>query len=103
MIDLNTDMLSETIDTIKQKVPGTKLHSYKLDLSTDFEKFDDTMKTINKDFGQIDVLVNNAGVLAVGNLGMIDLDMGFLFLRNTVSTILDIFLKKAKPKILMII
>ena len=103
MIDLNTDMLSETIDTIKQKVPDTKLNPYKLDLSTDFEQFDDTMKTINKDFGQIDVLVNNAGVLAVGNLGMIDLDMGFLFLRNTVSTILDIFLKKAKPKILMII
>ena len=74
MIDLNTDMLRETIDTIKQKVPDTKLQSYKLDLSTDFEKFDDTMKTINKDFGQIDVLVNNAGVLAVGNLGMIDLD-----------------------------
>ena len=74
MIDLNTDMLRETIDTIKHKVPDTKLLPYKLDLSTDFEKFDDTMKTINKDFGQIDVLVNNAGVLAVGNLGMIDLD-----------------------------
>ena len=100
MIDLNTDMLSETIDTIKQKVPDTKLHPYKLDLSTDFEQFDDTMKTINKDFGQIDVLVNNAGVLAVGNLGMIDLDMGFLFLRNTVSTILDIFLKKPNQRYL---
>ena len=74
MIDMNTDMLSATIDTIKQKVPDTKLQPYKLDLSTDFEKFDDTMETINNDFGQIDVLVNNAGVLVAGNLGMIDLD-----------------------------
>ena len=74
MIDMNTDMLSATIDSIKHKVPDTKLHPYKLDLSTDFEKFDDTMETINNDFGQIDVLVNNAGVLVAGNLGMIDLD-----------------------------
>ena len=94
MIDLNTDMLSETIDTIKQKVPDTKLQSYKLDLSTDFDKFDDTMKTINKDFGQIDVLVNNAGVLAVGNLGMIDLDKGLIFLRSIDDTLH--FLKKAQ-------
>ena len=100
MIDLNTDMLRETIDTIKQKVPDTKLHPYKLDLSTDFEKFDDTMKTINKDFGQIDVLVNNAGVLAVGNLGMIDLDKGLIFLRSTVLTIFDIFLKKPHQRYL---
>lgn len=74
MVDVNAPMLAETIASIERDVPDTKLRPYKLDLSTDFELFDSAMERINGDFGQIDVLVNNAGVLVAGNMGQIDLE-----------------------------
>merc|ERR1719238_2332752 len=74
MVDVNAPMLAETIASIERDVPETKLRPYKLDLSTDFELFDSAMERINGDFGQIDVLVNNAGVLVAGNMGQIDLE-----------------------------
>jgi len=74
MVDVNAPMLAETVASIEHDMPHTTLRPYQLDLSTDFELFDSTMERINGDFGQIDVLVNNAGVLVAGNMGQIDLE-----------------------------
>ena len=72
MIDFDQEKMSDTADLIKSQVPNVTVLQYKLDLATEVDKFDSTFESISTDLGQVDVLVNNAGVLIAGNLGMID-------------------------------
>ena len=72
MIDFDQEKMSTTAEFIKSQVSNVTVLEYKLDLATEVDKFDSTFESISKDLGQVDVLVNNAGVLVAGNLGMID-------------------------------
>lgn len=65
LCDLKAEWLEET--TAKAKELGRRVECYSVDVSNG-EAVNETVKTIEKDFGQIDVLVNNAGITKDGLL-----------------------------------
>jgi len=65
LCDLKAEWLEET--TAKAKELGRRVECYSVDVSNG-DAVNETVKTIEKDFGQIDVLVNNAGITKDGLL-----------------------------------
>lgn len=67
-IDYNKDGLSSTCETIK--AAGGTVKSYLVDVSKK-EQVYDTVEAVIKDFGHVDIVINNAGV-ALGAISMED-------------------------------
>jgi len=65
LCDLKAEWLEET--TAKAKALGRRVECYSVDVSNG-DAVNETVKAIEKDFGQIDVLVNNAGITKDGLL-----------------------------------
>ncbi len=65
LCDLKAEWLEET--TAKAKELGRRVECYSVDVSNG-DAVNETVKAIEKDFGQIDVLVNNAGITKDGLL-----------------------------------
>ncbi len=63
LCDLQAEWLEETAGKVKEL--GCRVKCYSVDVSNG-EAVNETVKTIEKDFGQIDVLVNNAGITKDG-------------------------------------
>ena len=73
----HTDELQQLREEISQRFPGTKLHTHRADLSTreGAEAFADYVQGLWG--GQVDVLVNNAGVFMPGGVSDIADDGSF--------------------------
>jgi len=65
LCDLNAEWLEETAGKVKEL--GRRVECYSVDVSNG-EAVAETVKAVEKDFGQIDVLVNNAGITKDGLL-----------------------------------
>lgn len=65
LCDLNAEWLEETAGKVKEL--GRRVECYSVDVSNG-DAVNEVVKTIEKDFGQIDVLVNNAGITKDGLL-----------------------------------
>ena len=65
LCDLQAEWLEET--TAKAKELGRRVECYSVDVSNG-DAVNETVKAVEKDFGQIDVLVNNAGITKDGLL-----------------------------------
>ncbi|EDM29733.1 short chain dehydrogenase [Lentisphaera araneosa HTCC2155] len=65
LLDFNEEQGTETVDAIKAE--GGKAQFYKCDVS-DSAGIASTFDSIKSEHGNVDVLVNNAGIAAVGNL-----------------------------------
>lgn len=65
LCDLNADWLEETAGKVKER--GRRVECYSVDVGNG-DAVNETVKTVEKDFGQIDVLVNNAGITKDGLL-----------------------------------
>lgn len=65
LCDLNAEWLVDTAEQVKQL--GRRVACYSVDVSNG-DAVNQTVKTIEQDFGQIDVLVNNAGITKDGLL-----------------------------------
>ncbi len=65
LCDLQADWLDET--AAKAKELGRRVECYSVDVSNG-DAVNETVKAVEKDFGQIDVLVNNAGITKDGLL-----------------------------------
>ncbi|MBL7016246.1 MAG: 3-oxoacyl-[acyl-carrier-protein] reductase [Kiritimatiellales bacterium] len=65
LCDLNAEWLEETAGKVKEL--GRRVECYSVNVS-DGDAVNETVKAIEKDFGQIDVLVNNAGITKDGLL-----------------------------------
>jgi len=65
LCDLKAEWLEET--SAKAKELGCRVECYSVDVSNG-DAVNETVKTVEKDFGQIDVLVNNAGITKDGLL-----------------------------------
>ena len=63
LCDLQAEWLEETAAKVKDL--GRRVECYSVDVSNG-DAVSETVKTIEKDFGQIDVLVNNAGITKDG-------------------------------------
>ena len=63
LCDLQADWLEET--AAKAKELGRRVECYSVDVSNG-DAVNETVKAVEKDFGQIDVLVNNAGITKDG-------------------------------------
>lgn len=63
LCDLQTDWLAETVAKVEEL--GSQVKCYAVDVS-EFDAVQETVKTIAKDFGGVDVLVNNAGITKDG-------------------------------------
>ena len=59
IVDIDAKKLEETKKEIAQT--GAVVHSYKCDVSQQLE-IEDTAESIKKKFGQVDILINNAGI-----------------------------------------
>lgn len=65
LCDLNAEWLEETAGKVKEL--GRRVECYSVDVSNG-DAVNTTVKAVEKDFGQIDVLVNNAGITKDGLL-----------------------------------
>jgi 3-oxoacyl-[acyl-carrier protein] reductase len=65
LCDLNAEWLEETAGKVKEL--GRRVECYSVDVSNG-DGVNETVKAVEKDFGQIDVLVNNAGITKDGLL-----------------------------------
>lgn len=65
LCDLNAEWLEETAGKVKQL--GRRAECYSVDVSNG-DAVNETVKAVENDFGQIDVLVNNAGITKDGLL-----------------------------------
>ena len=65
LCDLQEDWLSETLEKVKSL--GSRAETYGINVA-DVENVTEGIKAIESDFGQIDVLVNNAGITKDGLL-----------------------------------
>jgi len=65
LCDLNAEWLEETAGKVKEL--GRRVECYSVDVSKG-DAVNETVKAVEKDFGQIDVLVNNAGITKDGLL-----------------------------------
>ncbi len=65
LCDLKAEWLEET--AVKVKELGKRVECYSVDVSSG-DAVNETVKAVEKDFGQIDVLVNNAGITKDGLL-----------------------------------
>jgi len=65
LCDLNAEWLEETAGKVKEL--GRRVECYSVDVSQGVA-VNETVKAVEKDFGQIDVLVNNAGITKDGLL-----------------------------------
>ena len=65
LCDLQEDWLSETFEKVKSF--GSRAETYGINVA-DVENVTEGIKAIESDFGQIDVLVNNAGITKDGLL-----------------------------------
>lgn len=65
LCDLNAEWLEETVGKVKDF--GRRVECYSVDVSNG-DAVNETVKAVEKDFGQIDVLVNNAGITKDGLL-----------------------------------
>ncbi|GLX86869.1 3-ketoacyl-ACP reductase [Thalassotalea loyana] len=65
LIDLNEELLSESVALVEQAGSTAKFYVANV---TNEEEVESTFKQIKADFGSIDVLVNNAGILRDGML-----------------------------------
>jgi 3-oxoacyl-[acyl-carrier protein] reductase len=65
LCDLNAEWLEETAGKVKEL--GRRVECYSVDVSNG-DAVNETVKAVEKDFGQIDVLVNNAGITKDGLL-----------------------------------
>jgi all-trans-retinol dehydrogenase (NAD+) len=64
LIDINQDLLNQTKNQIGEK--GVKVQAYTCDIS-DEQSVDATISNVMKDFKQIDILINNAGIVVGKN------------------------------------
>jgi all-trans-retinol dehydrogenase (NAD+) len=78
IIDINETALKETVNELSQY--RVKVHSYKCDLS-DRGEIEETARKIKGDFGQIDILVNNAAVIS----GKMIADLSYEEIRKTID------------------
>lgn len=60
LVDINGDLLLKTRNEISRK--GAEVHAYTGDIS-DEKRINETMNKIDRDFGHIDILINNAGIV----------------------------------------
>ena len=65
LCDLNADWLEETASKVEEL--GRRAECYSVDVSNG-DAVNETVKAVEKDFGQIDVLINNAGITKDGLL-----------------------------------
>jgi len=66
LIDLNEELLKETVQLVEQNgLASTKVEYYLANVSNE-EQVESTFKQINDDFNGIDGLINNAGILRDG-------------------------------------
>lgn len=65
LCDLKAEWLEETAGKVKEL--GRRVECYSVDVSNGYA-VNETVKAVEKDFGQIDVLVNNAGITKDGLL-----------------------------------
>ncbi|QOL24716.1 SDR family oxidoreductase [Thalassotalea sp. LPB0316] len=65
LIDLNEELLAETVGLVEQAGASAKFYVANV---TNEQEVESTFKQIKQDFGSIDVLVNNAGILRDGML-----------------------------------
>jgi len=65
LCDLNAEWLEETAGKVREL--GRRVECYSVDVSNG-DAVNETVKAVEKDFGQIDVLVNNAGITKDGLL-----------------------------------
>lgn len=65
LCDLNAEWLEETAGKVKEL--GRRVECYSVDVSNG-DAVNETVKAIEKDFGKIDVLINNAGITKDGLL-----------------------------------
>jgi 3-oxoacyl-[acyl-carrier protein] reductase len=63
ILGTNSKTGSETVEEIKQLVPALKVNFYPVDVSQP-SSVEATLKVILEDYGQIDLLINNAGITA---------------------------------------
>jgi len=66
LIDLNEELLQETVAHIKEQTDNTNKVKFYLANVCNEEQVEATFKTINDDFSGIDGLINNAGILRDG-------------------------------------
>ena len=62
LLDIQKEKLEQTATELKSHFPKHKIETYVLDISQK-KQVDEAATKISKDFGQIDILINNAGIL----------------------------------------
>ncbi len=65
-VDRNADGLSETADAIAEQTPGCRVNTYVVDV-TDADAVDELAEDVADDFGDIHVVINNAGINVTGS------------------------------------
>ncbi len=80
MVDINRDSLAKVEAEVKAAGPSVKTGTYTCDISKSAEVAK-TAAAVRKDFGQVDVLINNAGVVA----GKAFLDMSLDEMEHSMS------------------
>ena len=78
IIDIKENALQETVDELSQY--QVKVHQYRCDLS-EKDEIEETAKKIKSDFDQIDILINNAGVIS----GKMIADLSYEEIRKTMD------------------
>lgn len=72
-VDIDVNNLSATVEECRQLAPGRgTVHAFTFDVA-DPEKVSECADRIQESIGQLDVLINNAGVLAAGHVTSFDL------------------------------
>jgi len=66
LVDLNEDLLRETVELLKQNGTDKTFARFYLANVSNEEQVESTFKQINEDFNGIDGLINNAGILRDG-------------------------------------
>ena len=79
ILDINKELLNQTKNEIAGR--GAKIEAYVCDIS-DEKSIDDTLAAVNRDFSQVDILINNAGIV----IGKLFMDMSM----NEFRKVLDV-------------
>ncbi len=65
IIGRNQDKLHSALDVVHKDLPGAEIFGYSADVS-DFNKINRVVSEIASDHGNIDILINNAGIMTCG-------------------------------------